>query len=350
MDAFETRKLLGIVKEKNFGAHSFLRDRFFGNKVTFDTEKIDFDVIGSEGRRIAPFVNPKIGGKAVSRSGFSTNSFTAPLVSPETITLAEEFLKRSPGETVYGSKTPAQRAAEYATKDLQDLDFMITRREEAMCAEALFTGKITVKGDGYDEEVDFWDGLDAADKPVTTLESKWTSATSAATILSDIRAIRRGMIQKGGFTPKEMFVGNDVLEIILPILTKADELNNRRVEMGQINPQQLPNGVTYWGYLKDSALDIYTYDEWYINDEGEEVAMVPAKKVLFGSTDVRTTMAYGAVCVADKSKETLDWFAESRVPSSYIQERPAGRVIKLESRPLPIVNQLYGFHVLNPIA
>lgn len=349
MNPFETRKLLGIVQEKNFSCHTFFRDKFFGNKVTFDSEKIDFDIVGANGRRLAPFVHPKIGGKVVSREGFSTKSYTAPLVSPETMTVAEEFLKRSAGETIYGTKTPATRAAEAATRDLQMLDEMISRREEEMCAQALFNGKITVKGDGYDEELDFWNDISSADKPVTTLTTKWdSSGITADNVFADIRNIRTSMIKKGGFTPREMFCGNKVIETILPILTNAKALDARRVEMGQIDPSRLPNGVTYWGYLKDSAIDIYSYDEWYKDEDGNDQPMVPDSKVLFAASGVKTTMAYGAVCVAENEK--LAWYAESRVPTSYIQKRPAGRVIKLESRPLPIINQVYGFHVLNPLA
>lgn len=345
---FETRKLLGVVQEKNFSCHTFLRDRFFKNKVTFDTEKIDFDIVGENGRRLAPFVNPKIGGKVVSREGFSTQTYTAPLLSPETMTVAEEFLKRTAGETVYGAKSPVQRAAEAATRDMKMLDEMIARREETMCAQALFTGKVEVKGDGYDDVVDYWRDLAEADKPETTLTTKWdASGVTADTVFADIRAIRRAMIKKSGFTPKEMICGTQVIEKILPLLTGAQALDTRRVDMGQVNPQQLPNGVTYWGYLKDSAMDIYSYDEYYLDSDGTEKPMVPEKKVLFASSDVRTTMAYGAVTIANDN--SLAWIAESRVPSSYIQKRPAGRVIKLESRPLPIINQVYGFHVLNPL-
>lgn len=348
MNPFETRKLLGIVQEKNFSCHKFLRDKYFGNTITFDSEKIDFDVVGANGRRLAPFVHPKIGGKVVSREGFSTQSYTAPLLSAETMTVAEEFLKRSAGESIYGSKSPETRAGEAATRDMQMLDEMITRREEAMCAQALFNGKISVKGDGYDEELDFWKDLAEADKPETTLVDKWDSTgVTADKIFADIRSIRRSMIQKGGFTPKDLICGNQVIETLLPILNKAGALDTRRVDMGQIDPSHLPNGVTYWGYLKDSALDIYSYDEWYIDTDGSEYPMVPGNKVLFASSDAKTTMAYGAVCVAENNN--LAWYAESRVPSSFIQTRPAGRVIKMESRPLPIINQVYGFHVLNPL-
>lgn len=60
------------------------------------------------------------------------------------VTTAEDMLKRSPGEDIYGAKSPNQRAAEQLTKDMIEMDDMITRREESMCAQALFEEKLTL--------------------------------------------------------------------------------------------------------------------------------------------------------------------------------------------------------------
>jgi hypothetical protein len=45
----------------------------------------------------------------------------------------------------------------------------------------------------------------------------------------------------------------------------------------------------------------------------------------------------------------MEWYAARRVPHSYIQERPAARIIQLNARPLPIINQVQGFSVLQPL-
>lgn len=349
-DLFSTRTLLGAIKQKDFGDKTFLRDRYFSNVKTFDTEKIDVDLVDAKGRKLAPFVNPKIGGKAVSREGFKTNTYEAPEVSPQRMTIADEMLKRTPGESVYGSKSPATRAGEVARQDLLDLDEFITRREEAMCAEALFSGKVTVKGDGYDDVIDYWKDLDEADKPLTKSATLWTAdGVTAKSILAELRALRRAMINKGGFTPTEMLMGTKALDTFLDKMDGDKLLDMRRVDMGIIKPELLPNHVTYWGYLRDSGLDIYSYDEIYTGDDGQDVSMVPANLVLLGSPNVRTTMAYGCCSIADPKTNQLQFYAERRVPDSWIQKDPAGRVIQIKSRPLPIINQVQGFHVLQPV-
>ncbi len=341
IDMFQTRTMLDMVKGAEFAPTSFLRDRYFGNVKTFDTNKVDVDIVDRAGRKLAPFVNPKIGGQVIERSGYRTHTYEAPEVSPYMVTTAEDLLKRLPGEALYSSVTPEQRAAEKLGEDLRELDEIITRREEAMCAEALFAGHVSVKGKGYDEVVSFWDADESA-KPMTEVTTKWNAA--GADILADLRSIRRAVIQQSGITPTEVICSADVIDAILANEKVAEQLNTRRAELGQIKIDQLPNGVTYYGNL--GGLDIYGYDSWYVDGE-EEKPFVPAGLALMGSPAVKTTMAYGCCGVYG---EGLALYAEKRVPSSWTQEmNPAGRIVQVKSRPLPIVHQVGGFHVIKAI-
>lgn len=346
MDMFTTRTMLGMIEDPKKAPTTFLRDRYFGNRRTFSTQKIDIDIVGAGKRKIAPFVNPKVGGIVVERDGYKTNSYEAPEVSPMRVTTAEDMLKRSAGETVYNGKSPTQRAAEQLGRDLSDLDDIITRREEVMCAEALFTGKITIKGEGYDEELNYWPSA-TSEQPKTTLTTLWTA--DGADIMGDLRSIRRAMIQKSGVTPNEIICGTTALEALLDKLTTAKQLDMRRVDMGQIDPSHLPQGVTYWGYLKDSAIDIYSYDSWYLDpDTDTEKPFVPADSVLVASPNVATTLAYGIVALT--GDEDVRFYEGARVPDSWVQRaNPSGRIVQIKSRPLPIIHQINGFHVIKAV-
>lgn len=352
VDIFETRTLYGAINEGRFGARSYFRDRFFNRIKTFVTETIDFDLKDAEGRKLAPFVNPRVGGQAVDRLGYHTDSYKVPLLAPEMITTAEELMKRMAGESIYGSMTPAQRGLEIAQDNMLELEKMITRREEAMCAQALFEGKIDVKGEGVDDVVDFWKSLSAEKRPTATSATYWDNdSIDGAAILEEIRKFVRERVKKTGFKPREIFCGSKVIDVVIPKLATAELLNTRRVDLGEIRPQELPDSVHYWGYLRDAGIDIYSYDEYYEKADGSDmVPMIPENKVLFASSEVETTMAYGAVCIADKARNMMEWYSSRRVPHSYIQDRPAGRVIQLNARPLPIINQVQGFAVLQPLA
>ena len=350
---FTTRTMLELVKAGQKSSNTFLRDRYFPSRQSFSTEYVDFDLVGIGGRRIAPFVNPKVGGTVVSREGYTTLSYRPPEVSPMRVTTAEDCLMRRPGENLYSSHSPEQRAAEILGQDLSDLDDIISRREEAMCAEALFTGQIRVKGDGYDETVKYWSQLETKDQPKTTLTTKWDEEeVDAVAIMRDLQTIRRSMVQLGGFTPREMIVGSKVADILLEKFAKSEALNNRRVVLGQIDPHMLGNGVGYIGNLAGPGLDIYTYDEWYVDEDGKEKPMVPENGVLLAASGVRTMIAYGctAVKTTGASGEALRFYAEPRVPATWVQEmNPSGRIVQIKSRPLPIIQQIYGFHVVDAL-
>ena len=350
MDMFDTRTMLSVVEEAQKKSKTFLRDSFFGNRVTYDTKKIDVDIVGAGGRKVAPYVHPKVGGVVVEREGYKTESYEAPEVSPMRVTTAEDMLKRAPGETVYNGKSPNQRAAEQLGKDLSQLDDIITRREEVMCAEALFTGQISIKGEGYGEGqvIRYWPS-EVADRPYTALPILWNTAEATpAVIMKQLRDLRRSVIQKSGFTPTQLICGTKVIDALLDKLTEAKALDMRRVDMGHVDPHHLPQGVTYWGYLKDSGLDIYSYDEWYINDEGVEVPMVPEELCLMASPNARTTLAYGVVGLI--GDDGVQFHEGARVPDSWTQRHaPAGRIVQIKARPLPIVHQIHGFHVIKAI-
>ena len=150
-------RTMGKLVERMPKVHTFIRDTFFRNTETFDTQKIDVD-FRKGNRALAPFVHKKIGGETVENEGFQTNTYEPPLVAPNTITTVDDILKRTPGESLYNGKSPNQRAVEKMQSDFTKLDEMITRREEWMCCMALFTGKIPIldsKGKAIQEIIDF---------------------------------------------------------------------------------------------------------------------------------------------------------------------------------------------------
>ena len=153
IDLFTPRTMLPMVQEATKRNPTWLRDTFFRGRQTFNTPTVEFDVIGREGREMAAFVNPDMPGEAVQRKPYRTKTFKAPELSPLMITTAEDGFIRMPGEELYSNRDPMQRVAAQLGRDLARLDEMITRREESMCAEAIFTGKIVVKGVGYNETI-----------------------------------------------------------------------------------------------------------------------------------------------------------------------------------------------------
>lgn len=343
---FEPRTMMEMVNSE-YRARSFLRDRYFSNKKTFNTATVDIDIKGPGKRSLAPFVNPRIGGTLDLRNGFKTSTYRPAFIAPYRVCTAEDAMQRLPGEQLYSGRSPNERAAAILAQDLNEMDKEITRTEEVMCAQALTTGKILIKGEGVDEYLDFWKDLSSAEKPTGTVSTLWTAA--GADPLSDLRTACRNIAQKSGLTPVEMIAGSKAIDALLKSL-KGDNtaLNSRRIDLGQIDPHELEDGVSYVGALRLPNLDIFTYDEYYYDvATGKEKPMIPEDSVLIACRGVKTTRAYGLVDIINEANNTHQFVEGDRVASSWLQRsNPAGRIVQLKSAPLMIVNEPLGFYIL----
>jgi hypothetical protein len=332
---FETRRMLRMMEQMK-PANMFLRNTFFSNVSRSDREFVDIDIIKGK-RRMAAFVSPIIGGQTVERQGYTTQSYKPLLIAPDMQTRAEDVLQRAAGENVYGAMSPSERASEILGRDLSEMDAMIPRREEWMCAQALFTGALTMTGEGVNESLSF--GL-ASDHNVTlSAGSKWTD--SGIDPIANLRTWRRKVIQDSGVNPDTVLLGASVVDAFIKNEEIRKQLDITRLNMGQIDPRTLPNGVTYYGRITSLALDLWGYDEWYLDDAGAEQPMIPVNKVLMASTQARTELLYGAVYEADVNQT----FIADRVPKSWTQPKPSARFVALKSRPLPVPTQIDAFLV-----
>ena len=325
IDLFNTRTMIEAVEQMKRPT-SFFRDTFFPTFRTFVTEQVDVDIVKAR-RRVAPFVKPGLPGKVVNRDGYSTKFYKAPMISEKMETNAEHLLKRLPGENIYSGVSPDVRAAKQLGQDLATLEDMILRRENLMAAEALWSGTQTIKGDGVDEVIDF--GISATHKETLTSTALWSAYTTADP-LNDLRRWRLQCIQDSGFAPDVCVMDEDAATAFIKNAEVQKLLDNRRIEMGQINPQELANGVTYIGRISRLGLDIYTYNDWYLDEAtGTEKPFVPVKKVGLFSTQARYDRLYGAYI--DMEMGTMD---VPRIPRSWVEKDPSVRWVQMLSRPL----------------
>jgi hypothetical protein len=161
---------------------SFLKRTFFGAaNRTFLTEEVDMDY--KKGKRVmAPFVAPLVGGIPMDREGFETKTFAVPKISPERVVSVANLRKRTMGENVYSTKTPAQRAVELQAQDYTDLDEAISLTEEWMCQQLLFNGKIIVTGEANSgNPVEFSVDYKFTNKLALTGADLWTDADAKPT-------------------------------------------------------------------------------------------------------------------------------------------------------------------------
>ncbi|MGE3319828.1 MAG: major capsid protein [Candidatus Berkiella sp.] len=330
LNAFDTRTMLKAL-EQSQPPKTFLLDTFFPTISQSDTETVDIDIIKGK-RKLAPFVAPMHEGKVVVDQGYHTDTFKPPYVKPKKITSAMDLLKRAPGNTIYQNDlSPIQKAAQKVGNDLRELQEMITRREEWMAAQALTTGKIHVQGDGIDKVIDFHMRPDH--KEVLANNAKWTEPNSDP--LRDLRRWQNKIVQDSGLVARTAVLGSEVLNALLDHKKVQKLLDNNRMNMGAIDPKSLPNGAKYWGRIDD--IDLFSYNEWYLDDQGIEQPMIKENMLILGSDSARTARHYGAI-------QDLDATAAVRYfPKSWTQEDPSVRFVMLQSAPLVIPHQIDAF-------
>lgn len=332
VDLYTPRTLAEVVRTTP-PVRTFLRDRFFTNVKTFPTKRVDIDIVKGN-RKMAAFIHPMVGGEIVQAEGYETKSYAPPLISPATISTADQLLERLPGEDMYSGKTPADRAAEKLIEEYNQLNDMTTRREEWMAAQVLTTGQLKVKGKGVDEVIDF--GL--TNKITLASTKKW--GASAADIWGNLKDWKQQVSRNGFANANMVIMGKAAADAFMADATVAKLLDNRRIEIGAIKPEEMEGGLTYYGHLNLPGVDIYGYDEVYLDDEtGETKPLIPDNVVLMIPSAASFMRAYGLCTYLDDAGA---WHrAETdRLLRTYVEHRPDRRFIELQTHPLLIPDKI----------
>ena len=339
-------RTMGKIVTRMPSVHTFFKSTFFKTPKTFVTKSVDVD-FKKGSRAIAPFVHPKMGGKTVPNSGFQVKSYTPPLVAPNKITTVDDLVSRMAGESIYSGMTPAERAVKKLLDDFVELDEMITRREELMAAQAIFTGKIPIIGEGLNEEIDF----NFTNKEILAAAKKWSAAGSDP--IADLKRWRK-QVQKTGFVNCNICImADDVASAFINNEKVKSLLDVKAYDLAVIKPRELANGVTYVGTISGMGLDIYTYNEWYLDDWSnpeapEQKPLVPDGTLALLSTNAAYSMYYGAVTILDGKGGAAENFITvegARVPDTWTKRNPARRFLQLNSNPLPVPHEVDSWFV-----
>lgn len=341
---YDTRTMMQAI-DKMPPVKTFLRDTFFSAINTFVTEKIDVDFRKGK-RKMAPFVARTKGGITMDRQGFRTDTYITPYIAPQRALTKNDLEGRMMGENIYSTRTPAQRAQELLAKDLVELDDMIIRREEWMCRELLLNGKVTIKGwvdkvggtDYVEDEVDY----NLTNKETLVGADAWSEATSDK--YGDLKAKRLEIIQATGVNPNICVMAGNVVDLFINDANVQKMLDIRNFTLGAVAPRVQANGVTYIGTLAGLGLEIYAYDEWFVDDDGNEYAMIPDDYLIIGRSDLGSR-EYGAVTQIEADEE-FHTYEGTRVPKVWADRNHDQKMIRVASRPLPKPEDVDSWFVL----
>lgn len=343
-------RTMGRVVSKMPPVHTFFRSTFFKNEETFVTNSVDVDFVKGS-RKVAPFVHRVIGGKTVPNTGYETKTYTPPLVAPDKSTTIDVLLKRQAGESIVSGRSPAERAVLKMSRDFLELRDMITRREELMCVQSIFMGKIPIIGEGLNEVIDF---QFTNREEITKATEKWTNAASDP--IADLERWHKA-VQKNGFTNCDMCImSDDVATVFINHAKVKEVLDVKNYSLAVIQPKQLPNGVTYIGTIHRLGIDIYTYNEWYLDDWTEkdpkkatEKPLVPEGELVLISSNANYSMYYGAITLIDDNTKEFRTVEGKYVPDTWVERKPARRFLQLSSAPLSVPHDVDSWFVAKVI-
>lgn len=343
-DIYTTRRLLMAVQGID-EAPSFLRDRYFPHTAAdvFSTEKVLVEYRDGD-RRLAPFVvNGSPVGMNVSRAGQKMYEYEPPTIMPERPITHDDIVKRGFGEALYGDNiTPEQRANLLAIRDLEELSNMIARREEAMASETMRDNgcKMYAYVDTMEptlvDEVHFYEG--SSNPAKVTITTDWDEAD--ADILGDMWSMIR-MLTQEGLAAEDLVVAPDVADAIINNETIQKLLDNRRYELGEVRPVQIPaNAGAYvactlniYGHM----INVIGYDRVYKDDKGKMQQYMPAGTAVLTAPGAGRTL-YGAVSQVEQADGEFHTYTGERVPKYVANARQNVRTLALTSRPLMAPN------------
>jgi len=332
VNIYSTRTMMTAI-EKMMPVRSFFLNTFFSEIDTKLTEDVDVDF--KKGKRVmAPFVAPRVGGVVMDRQGYTTRSYKVPKIAPERVISIDDINKRSMGENVYSINTPEERAAILLGKDLSELDESISRREEWMCRELLINGKITMKGiiddktnKTIEQEVDY--GF--TNKETLSGAAKWDTTT--ADIYGDIKRWRLDIIKSSGKAPNVLILASNVVDLIRNNAAIQKVFDVKNFNFGAFDPKIKGDAVTFVMYLAEFGLEVYSYDEWFIDDAGTEQPFMPDSTVIMARVGMGKRL-YGAIShVEDTGFVTYEG---TRIPKRIIDSKNDTTLLRLSSRPLPV--------------
>ncbi len=295
-DTFTLMQAMDRMKQPS----SFLVDTFFPVvPATAVTSKIAVEY-RKGARKLAPFVIPGGNGVNTSRLGSKIDFYEPPMMGPRRVLGVDELMQRTFGEDIYSTKTPEQRANEILARDLVDLQNMVVNRKNKMAADILLTGQCQIDGYGADGKVTKTDVLKFEDwtqklEPTT----KWDQAN--ADIYGDLAEMSNSIQENAGIVPDVAICGKNIMSYILgneAIMKYIAIPNANNLSMMSFQPRLRAPQIMYIGTIMSLNLELYSYMETYVDENGQVQSFIGDDDVIIGITG-RGKQLHGAVTLVE---------------------------------------------------
>ena len=335
----QTVTLLAVI-DNTPPANTFLRDRYCPTGQVFTTEEVLVEYRDGK-KRLAPMVHSRMGSVQVGRDGFDAQKFAPPFFAPHRTITPDTLKRKQLGEALYRDRTPEMRRRILITQDMVELREMHLRREEHLASRLMQDGKIELMEYLEDKATGNVVTLDYYTPTSWAFLKSWSDPT--ANILGDIDSMADERKAKS-LAAKELVVSPEVCEHIIRNDDVYRFLDNQRFQMGNIAPEELPDGVSRVGVartFKGRLITIFSYEEKYTADDGTDTPYIDPGKVILTAPNMGHTN-YGSITQMERDEETYTR-AGRHVPRLLANVRNDSTELRLASAPLPIPNAKFAF-------
>lgn len=312
---------------------TYLVDQFFPTVEQNPTETLMMEYRKRGREKLAPYIVEGGKGINVNREGSKFRVYSPPMVAPKRVITQRDVNRRGFGEMPYFSTMSVEeRQAKLQADDLYDLISMVKNRKEAMAAELLTTGKITVEGYADDglltriDEVQFeWLG----DQVIMV---DWDNAN--AKIFDNLQAMSERIQEEAGEIPSLMVVGKNVPKYLRKNKELLDWLmvpNRQNLAFASFEPRYLSPLVQYVGTISALGIEIVSYNATYTDDSGNLVPFVGPNEIILGCPRLGSVQ-HAAITLIDDGETGFQGYAAEYVPSYTVSKDANAMSLTLWSR------------------
>lgn len=329
---YDTFTLMEVQRKQEGVAKFWLN--FFPRVVLSEQEQIIFDNIVTGTRELAPFVAPNVQGRVLKERGYTTKVFKPAYVKPKHVVDPSRAIPRRAGEAIGGQLSPQQRFDAIVAENLRIERQQIENRWEWMAAMAIIYGEVTVEGDDYPTTtVNFGRHADLVD--TLTADARW--GQQDADPLADIERMR-GLVRKhSGSSVNALVFGSDAWALFTAD-EKVQALLDKTIRGSESTYMRaIPEGapVELRGVLQGEngmgRLELYVYQETYVDSDGSEKTILPTTSVVGLSRAVDGVRCFGAIRDKRAGLAPVEMF-----PKMWDQEDPSVTYTMTQSAPLMV--------------
>jgi hypothetical protein len=347
-----TRRFLNAYIEQS-GSPLFLASLF--TPEFHNSKKVELDVYREDTSVAIAIVDPTTGSRVIAGDSFENNEWEPPAYNEEFVLSGAELYERTVGESPFADVPFLVRARKSFERGIRRAESRVRRAVELQCSQLLSTGVVTCRDANGVALKTVTYGQDSTLRPGASVD--WDEASPK--IYSDLAGLCAVIRNRGHMRVGKFIVGRLALAALLQDSKIQSLFDNRRMELGMINPTVQHESAVRLGDIRieGNLVELWTYDATYKDPQtGTETPFIGDWSVVAVGAQADLRLAFGALALPIAPDPRLAALAPGRITGAgglaldtNVWASPDNRSLhgSAGTRPLAIPATLDGFGCLN---